>query len=225
MFWSKSAYTAGQQRSDLKLRPNEGLSCRLSSLFGEGSNLFPQIQGSRQIFTTPSEASELYFSNDTIKAQKCEYSASQLLSGPCERGSGAHFVSIKRPHSDLCVYSQLLPKDHGGKDTCKELDYAVKAGSRRRIWRIQAMWRSDFSRFNTPPSYKQGQFTCVTLGGHWPFKHMFHFHLFAISRLAVSILQTLYRNCLQITSVTLKLMRRIYEKYHLAENIFFGSSC
>lgn len=158
MFWSKSADTADQQRSDLKLRPNEGLSCRLSSLFGEGSNLFAPIQGSRQIFTTPSEASELYFSNDTIKAQKCEYSSSQLLSWPCERGSGAHFVSIKCPHSDLCASSQSLTKDHGGKDACKELDYAVKAGSRRRIWRIQVMWRSDFSRFNTtPPAYEQDQ--------------------------------------------------------------------
>lgn len=102
MFWSKSAYTPGRQRSDLKLRPNEGLSCRLSSLFGEGSNLFAPIQGSRQIFTTPSKASELYFSNDTIKAQKSEYFSSQLLSRPCERGSGAHFVSIKCPQSDLC---------------------------------------------------------------------------------------------------------------------------
>lgn len=58
------------------------------------------IRGSRQIFTTLPKASELCFFDDTPEAQKCEHSSSQLLGSPCERGSGAHFVGIKRFSSD-----------------------------------------------------------------------------------------------------------------------------
>lgn len=52
-----------KQRRDLKLQPHKGLSCRLSSMFGEGSHLFTPIQGSRQILTTLQKASF----NDTLK--------------------------------------------------------------------------------------------------------------------------------------------------------------
>lgn len=159
MFWSRSAYTLASRGVTLSFRPNKGLSCRLSSMFGEGSHLFPPIQGSRQIFTTLPKASELCFFNDTPKAEKCEHSSSQLLGSPCERGSGAHFVGIKCLHSDWlspCPFTglnpwfklPLSPTDKGsrGEDTCKEPDYALEAGSRRRIWGIRAMWRLDFSR-------------------------------------------------------------------------------
>lgn len=58
----------------------------LSPVFGEGSHLFPQTRGSRQILTTLQKASELYFVNDTLQQINVNIPEANYWVSACERG-------------------------------------------------------------------------------------------------------------------------------------------
>lgn len=127
----------------------------------------PPIQGSRKLLTLPRKRkkkekpkpSERHFFNDTLGAQKCEHSWGQLLGSACERGSGTHFVGMKCLGSDWLLSSPVtalnpwfrLPlspfnKGSRGRDTSRDPDYLLEAGSRSRILGSRVIRRLDFPR-------------------------------------------------------------------------------
>lgn len=97
---------------------------------------------------------ELSFFDDAPEAEKCEHSSSQLLGSPCEGGSDAHFVGIKRVPSEwlssasIHTFKAPIQRDCSPADkaqiwevACKGVDYVVDIVSR---WWILATSDGDF---------------------------------------------------------------------------------
>lgn len=157
MFWSKSTHTLASRDVTLSFSltrdfPAGCLLCLVKEVI-----YFPNPRIKANLNNPPKSQRALLLERYP-KADKCEHSWSQLLGSACERGSGA-----QRLHKMPSLWLALTFSIHSfklliqtpsvspwqrikGQDTCKEPDYVLEAGSRRRIRGIAVMWRVDFSR-------------------------------------------------------------------------------